>query len=145
MFARLAPVIRCKLVVEVVLDLQVWCMRALLGGVQNLWPTVIPMPKNPGNRSHLAYSAIHLIWYMDHNARVEASLKPSRLEGSAKVRPSARPGGPSQIQGGHLARSTDYLDPRGDPKTRSFLGFCNLHHRSIRVQNLLFGSSQDSG
>ena len=31
--------------------------------------------------------------------------------------------------------TTTYPDPWVDPKSRSTLRFCNLHHRSIRVQN----------
>ena len=37
---------------------------------------------------------------------------------------------------GELLRHTcDFPDPWADPKSRSTLGFCNLHHRAIRIQN----------
>ena len=34
-----------------------------------------------------------------------------------------------------LSSESRTRDPGADPKRRSTLGFCNLHHRSIRVQN----------
>ena len=35
----------------------------------------------------------------------------------------------------HSGNSTIYPDPWADPNSRSTLRFCNLHHRSTRVQN----------
>ena len=72
------------------------------------------------SKEHLPIEGLYKIW-----------VEPPNNNSSARATVQA----PCEFSGVYQAKWLSFPHPWADPKSRSMLGFYNLHHRSIRVQN----------